>query len=479
MKRNLSIYAGFAILLSSLSACASSGGKITLKIGFWPNSTDTKDVAMYEEWKKAFEKDNPEYVIKGVPYTYSLETIAQKALSNSLPDVWQTWFTEPPTLVANNYIRPITDILKENGWIDKMDKEMKAQLTIGNELYGIPRDGYGLGLIINKRLIGDNTDFFLNKKDESGKIIEGEYSIYKEDGSPAYPTTFAQIKEIAEEINDNSGESVKGILILSDNKEGGWQFSNMAWNFGAEHLVNKDSNGKWVSNLADPKAVEALSWIHSLRQEGLLLKDTTKVYNDWTSVISSQVAMAIVGNDVIQNAAVVGKMDMKDLAFVPMPTGDGTHHYSLYGGTPYVFTKGVSDEKVKGILKFFDYIGRSPSTSEANLSAIKKGYEVAKLKNQPILPTIRPWINEDFVKEAKKLENEYLSVNIEDFSPFYDSISANKHGEEPIEPQTMYGFLDTAIKGVIGSSYATANPTALLTTANSKFQNYLDSKVNK
>ena len=467
------------LTLSGLVGCTNKSNKIVLKIGFWPDSTETKDVQMYQEWKEAFEKDNPEYEIKGAPYTYSLQTIAQKALSNQLPDVWQTWFTEPPTLVANKYIRDITDILNENGWADKMDSEMKAQLTIDGKLYGIPRDGYGLGLIINKKLIGDNTDFFPNKKDAQGNPIDGQYSIYKEDNTPAYPTTFEQIYEIATEINENSGESVKGILILSDNKEGGWQFSNMAWNFGAEHLVNKDSNGKWVSNLNDSHAVEALKWIHQLKQEDLLLKDITKVYNDWTSVLSSQAAMAIVGNDVIQNAAVVGKMDMNDLAFVPMPTGDGTHHYSLYGGTPYVFTKGVSDEKVKGILKFFDYIGRSPSTNQTNIDAIRKGYEVAKLKNQPILPTIRPWVNSDFVTQAKQLENEYVSVNLEDFSPFYDNISQNKHGEEPIETQAMYEFLDTAIKGVIGSGYATANPQNLLTTANSKFQEYLDKKVNK
>ncbi len=476
MKNKLLFVTSF-LALGVLSGCGATSGKIVLKIGFWPDSTETKDVAMYQEWKEAFERDNPEYVIKGEPYTYSLSTVAQKALANQLPDVWQTWFTEPPTLVANNFIRDITDIMTENGWIDKMDSEMKQQLTDG-KLYGIPRDGYGLGLIINKKLIGDNTDFFPNKVDDNGQPIDGQYSIYKSDNTPVYPTTFEQIYDIATEINENSGESVKGILILSDNKEGGWQFSNMAWNFGTENLVKKDSSGKWVSNLNDSHAVEALKWIHKLKQEDLLLKDITKVYNDWTSALSSQVAMAIVGNDVIQNAAVVGKMDMNDLAFVPMPTGDGVHHYSLYGGTPYVFTKGVSDEKVKGILKFFDYIGRSPSTSETNIAAIQKGYEVAKLKNQPILPTIRPWINEDFVSKAKELENAYISVDLVDFAPFYDHIAENKHGEEPIETQAMYEFLDESIKGVIGKSYATANPQNLLTTANSKFQEYLDKKYN-
>ena len=43
--------------LSMIAGCEKPTDKITLNIGFWPENTETRDVAMYNEWKEAFEKD--------------------------------------------------------------------------------------------------------------------------------------------------------------------------------------------------------------------------------------------------------------------------------------------------------------------------------------------------------------------------------------------------------------------------------------
>ena len=453
--------------ISLLTSCGESGSdKIVLKIGFWPESSDTQDVAMYEKWAERFQADYPQYVIKGMPYTYSTETVMQKYSVGSLPDVWQTWFTEPSKLMEKNVIRPITSQLNALGWAEKMDDEMKAQLTFNNDIYGVPRDGYGLGLLINKRILGDNG--FLPE-------IGGKYSIYNTDGTPAYPTTFEEIREISEEIVDM--DNVKGFMMYSSNKNGGWVFSNMAWNYGAE-LEKQDATGKWLANLDDAGAVSALEWIKEMKVNGCLQDAVACVYNDWYSHIGERVAMAVVGSDVLQNAKLLGGVEMDDLAFVPMPSGDNTHRYSLYGGTPFVFTKGVSDEKVEGILKFFSYIGRSPDTSENNLLAKKEGYEVAVKKAQPILPSIMPWKDPAFVNEAKTLENRYVNVNMADYAPFFDNIARNKHSEVPYNAQEMYEALDTAIQSVF-SQKEMANCKALLTTASSTLQNKLNEGVNK
>ena len=99
-----------AILLAAsvLSGCGGDSDKIVLKIGFWPESSDTQDVAMYRQWADRFVEDYPQYEIKGMPYTYSTETVGQKYTNGQLPDVWQTWFTEPSKLMSKNIIRPIT-----------------------------------------------------------------------------------------------------------------------------------------------------------------------------------------------------------------------------------------------------------------------------------------------------------------------------------------------------------------------------------
>lgn len=468
------VFSSFLCALTlSLAGCRFFGGdtkgkgdKIQLKIGFWPTSSDKKDVAMYEVWKKKFEADNSEYEIVGDPYTYSKETIGTKYATKSLPMVYQTWFTEPETLKNSGYIRDITDILNEFGWTDKIDTGMRNTLTFDNKIYGIPRDGYGLGLLINKKTLGDCGLL-------PEKVIDGkkQYVLYNDDGSPAYPTSFEEIYEVSQTVVEEYSDTL-GMFICSANKNGGWQLSNMAWNYGAE-LVKKDASGKWLANLNDPGMVSALSWIQRMKQEQLIYKGVAITYDDWPSAIGEKVAMAIVGSDIIHLAKTTGDVDMDNLAFVPMPTGDGTHHYSLYGGTPFVFDKNTTDDQVRGILKFFDYIGRSPSTNKNNFDAIKEGYEVAQQKNQPIVPKIMPWQNEDYLTEAKKLENQYISINMSDYAPFFDTVKEYQHAEVPVAAQKMYEILDDSIQAVLKDA-DTANVNSLLTTANTRFQEVLN-----
>lgn len=453
--------------LSLLVGCgSSSGGKTQLKIGFWPLSTDTEDVKMYTEWKNNFEKDYPQYQIVDAHYEYAKDTISAKARSGSLPTVFQTWFTEPQFLVNSGFIRSIDKQLKDLGWVDKMDQEMRNTLTFKGELYGVPRDGYGLGLIMNLATLYDNGII------DKGK--DGKYILYDDSGAPLYPTTFEEILEAGDMIAE--GSDTKAIYICSTNKNGGWQFSNYAWNFGAE--LTKNENGRIVANLNSPEAVKALEWIKELKSNDLLLNQKSVEYEGWYNKIGEQVAMAVVGNDVIKLASTQAHVSMDDLAFVPMPS-DGLHtRYSLYGGTPYVFAKNASDAQVEGVLKFFDYIGRSPNVNDITKAAMRYGYQVAQRKNQPILPEIAPWINTDYVEYKNSLINEFANVNMDYYNEFFSTISTNKHAEVQYLPQEMYEILDNAIAQVFEKS-DTANCYSILTTCNSKYQEKLDREYNK
>lgn len=466
MKKFVSL---FLVLFMGLSlfGCNKASGKIELRIGFWPENTETKDIAMYQAWKDAFEADYPEYEIIADHYTYDTSTVGSKYLTGTLPTVFETWFTEPMKLVKNGYIRSIDNELKELGWDVIMDDDMKDTLTFDGKIYGIPRDGYGLGLLINTKTFVDNG---LLEEDENGKAI-----LYAEDGTPLYPTTFEEIYEASLVIAENT--ETKGILICSANKNGGWQLSNMVWNYGGELEIIGD-DGKVTANLDNDAAVSALEWIKKMKQEELLLNSPSVTYDQWYNSIDEKVAMAIVGSDVLQLAQTQGNVSMDDLAFVPMPTGDGVHHYSLYGGTPYVFSSEATDEQVKGVLKFFEYIGRSPEITEISKAAMVSGNETAKLKNQPIMPKIKPWTNTEYVTYSNQMEEEYVTVDMYYFEEFFNTIKSNKHAEVPYAAQEMYEYLDTAIQAVLVDP-DTANCKALLTTANSKLQSYLDKNYNK
>ncbi len=475
MGKKISIIFLFLLIVTILIGCSDKADeKIKITIGMWPEPYLKEDVEMYEEWKRLFENDYPQYEIVGQPYNYSVETFFPMAQSGTQPTVFQTWFTEPQKLVKNGFVKDITDQLKELGWYEKMDPAMRETLTKDGRVYGIPRDGYGLGLFINLEIF-----------EEVGLIDDwngdGVLDIVGEDGKPRYPTTLEELREVAKYVADTErelfGKDVAGLVILSSDNNGGWQFSNIAWNFGA-NLQVQDEDGKWVANLNDPKAVEALEWIKEMRWEDESLPANASLsYADWYNYVGTgRAAMAFAGNDAISMPIVNFSMNKNSVAFVPMPAGSDGHRYSLFGGTPYMFSAKATDEQVMGALRFLEYMGRSPEVSEVSVQSMRVGMIVANKKGMPILPTIKPWINQDYLAEAETIERQYVNMELSNFTDFYQSLDQMRRTEEPYYTQEMYELLDACLQQVLTNQ--NANPGALLTGTNNTFQTQYMNQVN-
>lgn len=471
MKKSMILFILFVGLIT-LMGCKKDD-KIKITIGMWPEPFLTEDVEMFKEWKRLFEADYPQYEIVGQPYTYSVDTFFPMAQSGMTPTVFQTWFTEPEKLIKNGFVKDITDILKELGWYDKMDIQMREALTKDGRVYGVPRDGYGLGLFINLSIF-----------EEVGLIDDwdgdGILDIVDENGNPRYPTTFEELRETASYITKMQKElydkNVAGLVILSANNNGGWQFSNIAWNFGAELQV-KDQDGNWKANLNSPEAIAALEWIKAMKwEEETLPANAFLTYSDWYNYVATgKAAMSFAGSDAISMPITNFEMDKNNIAFVPMPKGPNGHQFSLFGGTPYMFSSKATDEQVKGALLFLEYMGRSPETTEVSKQSMRVGMETAVKKGMPILPTIKPWINEDYLDYINLLEQQYVNVNMANFQDFYDTFYEIRKAEEPYYTQEMYEILDGCIQQVLTNE--TANPAALLTSANATFQTQYLNKV--
>lgn len=468
MKRFLNIILVLTFILVLVGCKGKGDDKIKITIGMWPDEVKAQDVAMFEEWKRKFEEDYPEYEVVGQPYDYNVDTFTFLANTGQIPTVFQTWFTEPQKLIKNKYVKDITDMLKELGWYDKMDPDMRDALSNNGRVYGVPRDGYGLGLFLNLKVFQEAG--ILDDFDGDGDI-----DIYDEDGTPLYPTTFEEVKEVSVQIT-NELEDVAGFMVLSASKQGGWQFTNIAWNFGATLEVN--NNGKWEANLASPEAVAALEWIQSMKHEfEVLPNEVSLAYNDcWPKIGQEAVAMCVVGSDAISTAYTNMNLPTTyPFAFVPMPAGPNGDQYSLFGGTPFMFSSRASDEQVMGALRFLEYMGRSPELSDVSKQAIEDGMKVAVNKGMPILPDIKPWINKDYVEYKEELEQLYCNVNMEYFQDFYAKFDEMKHTEEPFASQDLYTVLDSVIQKILDPSGAQQEASSVLASANAKFQaDYLD-----
>lgn len=459
-----------AACVFSVVGCTKDDGRIKVKVGMWPDVTARDDVTMFKEWEENFERDYPQYDIVADHYEYNPSTIYQKAGSGQLPTIFQAWFTEPQRLAEEEVIADITDELKELGWYDQMDVNMRAAVSLNDRVYGVPRDGYGMGLALNLKMLND---LGVIPKDD-----DGNYVLHDEDGTPLYPTTFDQIREISELVTDTYDTGHFGLVVLSADRNGGWQFSNIAWNFGCSALQIENEDGSWTANLNDPKAVEALEWIQNMRSDGLTPPGSSLTYNQWYQQLGvGNVAMAFCGNDNLSLPIVnyPDTFNKDDLAFVPMPAQEGVKASSLYGGTPFVCDNRASREAIKGALLFLKYMGRSPETDEIAVAAIERGFETARKKNMPILQTIKPWTNKGYVEIMEAYEKEYVNVNLDYYSDFFDTIESMKRPEEPNFCQDMYQLLDEALQGVLKDGGSSTDCYNLLTTKNSIFQkNYLD-----
>lgn len=464
MKKMMTLCVLLLILLT-LVGCKSSS-KIEIYVGMWPDSTNTSDVAMYEVWEKRFEADYPEYDIIGEPFTYTTEAFIARANAKNLPTVFQTWFTEPQMIVSGGHAKDITEIVNELGWYDKMDTELRDYLTFDDRLYGIPRDGYGLGLIINlsvfedaglaSDLDGDGVVDIVNPNNTEEKF---------------YPQTMDELLSYAVTIKQNTEKD--GLIILNVDKNGGWQFSNIAWAFGAE-LQTIDEDGTVHANLNSAEAIAAMEFLKSFysANEGESVVPVGNMnYSEWaTRLGNGQIAMAICGNDVISSAITQGGIDRDSLAFVPIPEGP-EGQYTLFGGTPYMFSAYDSDEAVEGAVKFLEYIGRSPELTQASQDAMREGMQTAAQKNMLILPEVKPWINEDYTMFVDVLNAQYVNVKaMHNFQDFYDMLDETRHREEPYYTQYMYELLDQVVVNLKNLSF---DVTSSLNSKNQAFETYL------
>ncbi|HOI85877.1 MAG TPA: extracellular solute-binding protein [Acholeplasmataceae bacterium] len=436
MKRKIEILSIMLLCMMILIACKPSG-KIEVVIGMWPESANTDDITMFNTWKQRFEEDYPEYEIIGEPFTYSVEAFYARANSKTLPTVFQTWFTEPQMIVSGGHAKDITDIVMDLGWYDKMDPSLREYLTFDDRLYGIPRDGYGLGLIIN-------LDVFFDAGLVEDDNNDGIYDIVNLNNlsEKRYPQTMDELFTYAQTIKEVAG--VDGMIILNVDKNGGWQYSNYAWAFGAS-LQEEGLDGKIHANLNSTEAVNAMNFLKSFYDHELVPIGNMN-YSEWaTRLGNGQIGMAIAGNDVISNVITQGGMNRNSIAFVPIPAGPGGQ-YTLFGGTPYMFSAYDSDEAVEGAIRFLEYMGRSPEISEAAQSAMREGLQTATQKNMLILPEVRPWINDDYVTLIESLNAQYVNVSaFHNFQDFYDKLPDTRRREEPYYTQYMYELLDQVV----------------------------------
>ncbi len=440
--------------VETVEAEAPTDKPVNLKLGIWPEPTLTDDIAMHEGYVQTMKNLHPNVTVEPAYYKYATDTFVSMAEAGNLPTVFESWYTEPQKLIKGGFVADITDILEERGWLDAINPSIRELLSKDGRIYGIPRDGYALGLMLNVELF------------EEAGLVDGN-------GYPLYPKTWKELAETAKKIKDATGQA--GICILAKDNAGGWHFSNIAWAFGAT-MTKDNGDGTFTANVNSKEAIAAMEYIKSLKWEyDVLTADPTN--EDWgtgfTSLGTGSAAMYIAANDAVNQPTQVNGLPLDKLAMCALPAGAGGQ-YSLSGGTPYMFSKDATKEEINAALDYLVIMGKAPVATDAAIAGMKADAENKIANGVPVIPRFPCWVDEEVLAAEARIIEEYGNVDTKLFEGYFKATTSDKNlrMEEPGSAQDLYAELTKVLQAVITDSKA--DVPALMEKANQNYQKALD-----
>lgn len=428
---------------------------VTITLGIWPEDTLTDDIAVHEGYVATMKELHPNVECVPAYYKYATDTFMPMVESGNCPTVFETWFTEPQKLIRSGAVADITDELEARGWLDAMNPSIRQLLSDENgRVYGIPRDGYALGMMINVELF-----------EQAGLVDENGY--------PLYPKTWDELATTAATIKEKTGSA--GLCLLAKDNSGGWHFSNIAWGFGATLTID-NGDGTFTSNLATEEAIAAMEYVKSLKWEYDVLT-ADPLSEDWgtgfTQLGTGGAAMYIGANDAIAQPTQVNGLAVDKLAMAPIPAGPAGQ-FSLYGGTPYVFSKDATSEEINAALDYLEVMGKAPVATEASVAGMKAGAQSSVDNGVPVIKGFPCWVAQDVLDAQAAVVEEYRNVDPQMFQPYFDATAGDGLKlEEPGSTQDMYAELTKVLQAVLTDE--NADVAALMQQANANYQTILDS----
>lgn len=375
-------------------------------------------------------------------------------IEKTVPEVPEIWFVDAPKQISSGAAADITDELEARGWLDQMNPAIRELLSDENgRVYGIPRYGYALGMMINVELF-----------EEAGLVDENGY--------PLYPKTWDELAQTAKTIKEKTGTA--GLCLLAKDNAAGWHFVNIAWTFGAS-LCTDNGDGTFTADLASEAAVAAMEYVKSLKWEyDVLTDDPTNV--DWTTgyekLGTGEAAMYISGNDAVNQPTQVYGLAADKLALCPIPEGPGGQ-YSLFSGTAYMFSKDTSSEEITAALDYLESIGQSPDLSDEAVTQMEADAKNSADVGIPVIRRFPCWTSPEVLDAEGKVIEEYDNVDSNMFQSYFDAVSTKGlRVEEFAYASDLYIELTEVLQEVLTNE--NADVRALMEQANDNYQEVLD-----
>ncbi|GGJ45430.1 ABC transporter substrate-binding protein [Streptomyces brasiliensis] len=406
-------------LALAVSACGSSdessGGKTRITVNCEPPKSAKVDRSFFEQDIASFEKQNPDIdvVAHDAFPCQDPKTFDAKLAGGQMEDVFYTYFTDAKHVVDINQAADLTSYVKEVKSYDTIQQQLRDIYTVDGKIYGIPRTGYSMGLIYNKKLFA-----------QAGLDPEKP------------PATWEELRADARKIAA-LGNGTVGYADYSAQNQGGWHFTAELYSQGGD-VVSADGKKATIDT---PEGHAVLQNLHDMRwTDNSMGSKQLLVINDVQQLMGSgKLGMYLSAPDNIPILVKEKGGNYKDLALAPMPGGKGT----LIGGDGYMFNKKATPAQIRAGLKWLDHMFLTPG------KGFLGDYARAKKQDAPVgLPEPRLFAGAADAKD-QEVKKANANVPVENYQAFLDGNQSLEMKIEPPNAQQIYSVLDGAVSAVL------------------------------
>ncbi|MFF5476318.1 ABC transporter substrate-binding protein [Streptomyces sp. NPDC012935] len=406
-------------LALAVSACGSSddsaSGKTRITVNCMPPKSAKVDRQFFEQDIASFEKQNPDIdvVAHDAFPCQDPKTFDAKLAGGQMEDVFYTYFTDARHVVDINQAADLTPYLKELKSYETIQQQLRDIYTVDGKVYGIPRTGYSMGLIYNKKLF-----------EQAGLDPEKP------------PATWDELRAAAKKIA-GLGNGTVGYADYSAQNQGGWHFTAELYSQGGD-VVSADGKQATIDT---PEGRAVLQNLHDMRwTDNSMGSKQLLVINDVQQMMGSgKLGMYLSAPDNIPILVKEKGGDYKDLALAPMPGGKGT----LIGGDGYMFNKKASPDQIRAGLQWLDHMFLTPG------DGFLGDYARAKKNDAPVgLPEPRLFSGAADAKD-QQVKEANANVPVENYQAFLDGNQSLDMKIEPPSAQQIYSVLDGVVSAVL------------------------------
>jgi ABC-type glycerol-3-phosphate transport system substrate-binding protein len=389
--------------------------KVTITIDCMPPAAKAAELKHWKEDVAEFNKMYPNVTIEGRSTPgQCLEPPRFTAMlkAKSQPDVFYTYFTDLPQVLAEDGAEDITAYVNDKTVpaLKDIDPDVLSSLRHDGKLYGLPTSNYTMGLLINRKLFKDaglNPD--------------------------APPRTWDEVRTAAKKIA-GLGDGIAGFGEYSAGNQGGWHFTAQMYSVGGDVVDESGKKAAFNSELGKQVArnLHAMRWEDDSMGETQLLKwgDLQK------QIATDKLGMFLAAPDDIPYMVQQLGAKYENFGMGPIPGGKNT----LAGGNNYMIKKGISGDKIKAAIAWLNFQNLTVGKGQFN-------WERKKADKLPVgIPQPNFWLNDSKAKDdAARVE--HATMPVANFRTFMDNPVPGK--AEPPKAQEVYKVLDNVMSGVL------------------------------